>query len=218
MDLSEYSDRQRIDIYEMMINSYNRDTDSDNSFWINPLQYKIDAIKNKKYIRIKNVRYKIQEDISEQTFNKYIKTNWSKREIAKLKDRCCNQFDAMGKSIGIYHKNELVGFTFYDFNIKERDWSGWFKLIADQFVTYPIKYYAANLEIDKTYRRNGLGSILLIELYNKMPHNSILFAESEHTDNHIKFYTYNGFIFNKNNDVQYITDWENHYTMYKCKS
>lgn len=138
------------------------------------------------------------KSVTRNEFLNYINTNWTEESDKLYIDMYNNSFNLLGNSIGLYDDENLIGFIFYKTDIRKPLWVK--RTQEDRPNIIPRKYnkfWEYNLlEIHTDYRFKGLGSMLIQEVYNRMPNNYLLIGMSEHTDNHIKFYTKNGFIQN----------------------
>jgi ribosomal protein S18 acetylase RimI-like enzyme len=136
--------------------------------------------------------------IARQDFLDYINENWTKETDKMFIDMYTNSFYLIGKNIGLYDNNKLIGFIFYKEDIRKPVWVRKTQEHKPSIISRKYKnFWEYNLlEIHSDYRFNGLGSMLLQEVYNMMPENYVLIGMSEHTDNHIRFYKKNGFIQN----------------------
>lgn len=139
------------------------------------------------------------KSINKNDFLKYINTYWTNKSDKVFIDMYTNSYSSLGKGIGLYNKDILIGFIFYKEDIKKPMWIAKTQehkpdLINPKYDRF-WDYYL--LEIHPDYRLNGFGSMLLQEVYKMMPVNCVLVGMSERTDNHIKFYEKNEFIQNK---------------------
>lgn len=122
----------------------------------------------------------------------YIKIYWDNEENREYISRYSKKNGKkIGLGLGCYTDNDkLIGFIFYTPNrylsaIRKHD---------SIFQHKDLKVWENNLlEVHHDYRQQGIGSILLQEIYRRMPKDCVLLSISEHTDNHFKFYTKNGF-------------------------
>lgn len=133
--------------------------------------------------------------ITRDVFLNYINTNWKKESDKMYIDMYTNSFNLISNGIGLYDNDNLIGFIFYKTDIRKPLWVK--RTQEDRPNIIPRKYdkfweYCL-LEIHPDFRLKGLGSILLQEVYKRMPENYMLIGMSEYTDNHIKFYSKNGF-------------------------
>lgn len=125
----------------------------------------------------------------------YIKIYWdneeNKERIPIYSKRNGKQ---IGRGLGCYIDNKLIGFVFYTPN---RHLMGYRKQ-HPIFKNKNLKIWEINLlEVHPDYRQQGVGSMLVQEIFKRIPKDCVLIVTSHHTDNHFKFYTKNGFIHNK---------------------
>jgi len=123
-------------------------------------------------------------------FIDYINEHWKNKDdwdyISDYSSKDCK----IGIGLGCYDDNDkLLGFSFYKPNASTKYWRHKDK--------YPNIWWHYLIEIHPDHRQQGIGSMLLQEIYRRMPKGYCLVTESEHTDNHIKFYLKNGFIQDK---------------------
>ncbi len=123
-------------------------------------------------------------------FIEYIKKYWKNENDWNYIEEYSNKKCRIGIGLGCYNDNKkLLGFSFYKPNASTKYWRYKEK--------YPKIWYHHLIEVHPNYRQQGIGSMLLQEVYKRMPNGYCLVTESEHTNNHIKFYIKNGFIQDK---------------------
>jgi ribosomal protein S18 acetylase RimI-like enzyme len=132
----------------------------------------------------------------------YIKIYWNND-----KDRdCISEYSKqngkqIGTGLGYYSDNGiLVGFIFYNFNKYLPTYKKRNHLLKE--TNLPIGEINL-LEVHPKYRQQGIGSKLVQEVIKRMHSQSYMIVNSWKTDEHFKFYTKNGFEYNKEDSNEY---------------
>ena len=112
-------------------------------------------------------------------FKQYIQQYWNQNDILEYKN------SKLGQGIGYYKDDKLLGFAWY--NTKT---SKYWRLKH----LYPEIWMIYLLEVHPEYRKQGIGSSILIEIYRRMSEGKVLVVRSERTQLHREFYLKNGFI------------------------
>lgn len=133
----------------------------------------------------------------------YIKIYWDNEEnrdyIPEYSKRNGKQ---VGVGLGCYSDNDmLIGFIFYKFTKYLESYKKKNPLLP-QKTELPIGEINL-LEVHPDYRQQGIGSILVQEILKRMPNKSFMIVNSWHTDNHYRFYTKNGFEYDKEDSNEY---------------
>ena len=139
----------------------------------------------------------LKDNINKEDFLDYINTNWKTEEDKIWIKEYSSEYKNLGNSsIGLYDNDLLIGFIYYNTNSRI---PYWYKATQKKLnlIDYNNLWENNLLEINKNYRFNGYGSMLIQEVYKRMPDKHVLISMSEYTDNHINFYRKNGFIQNK---------------------
>jgi len=132
----------------------------------------------------------------------YIKIYWDNDENRKYIPKYSKRNGKkIGVGLGCYTDDDkLIGFCFYTCNrfiniIRQK-----LRLAFQKECKEGLIWEINLLEVHPDYRQQGIGSMLVQEVYRRMPKGNLFIAISERTNNHFRFYTKNGLEHFKDDD------------------